>query len=545
MNATIESASVRIFSNESVENIDTLLSNYQFGEAETLIYSLIDQIKDSFDHIPVSFTIKIASVLRKYAQFPLLHIFTSTIIDKEMDNFEIIRQYAQSKIELGKITDAISILSKNRKRIEYEQSLQQNSTGTLLNDELSETVGLLGRAYKQLYINAQPNSEEERLYDLGKAIENYKFIYEKGIGDYLWHGVNYLALLTVDKRIREKSRTCISQQAEKVANDIFEKIEYRINQNVLTAWDYANLIELSLAKGKNKDAIMHTRSYIHFQNTSVFNIHSTIRQLKEIWFLDESSSPGSEILSLLTTKLAQTGGIKMSITSIPKAIQNLEKVWRTTQYQPISWMIDALKKSLCVARIGRNKYQGIGTGFLLDGSMIAPSLQDIPLLLTNAHVINESFLSKVFNEKGFKAYFPISITDHNEFIEVGIIKEIWKSPEHELDTALLLLEMPLKDRTPLKFVNTVSTTEDDRVNIIGYPFGENMKVSLQDNKVVALEEKTLLYRTPTDPGSSGSPVFDQEWNVVGLHSRSNNHYRANQGIRIDRIVDKIRQTFNN
>jgi hypothetical protein len=62
-------------------------------------------------------------------------------------------------------------------------------------------------------------------------------------------------------------------------------------------------------------------------------------------------------------------------------------------------------------------------------------------------------------------------------------------------------------------------------------------------KLLACNETLLHYRTPTEPGSSGSPVFEPEdWRVVGLHHRGSatmpridgqeGAYQANEGIAI-------------
>lgn len=55
------------------------------------------------------------------------------------------------------------------------------------------------------------------------------------------------------------------------------------------------------------------------------------------------------------------------------------------------------------------------------------------------------------------------------------------------------------------------------VNIIQHPRGGHKQVALRNNLVVRGDRHELLYLTDTDVGSSGSPVCDDSWQVVGLH----------------------------
>lgn len=87
---------------------------------------------------------------------------------------------------------------------------------------------------------------------------------------------------------------------------------------------------------------------------------------------------------------------------------------------------------------------------------------------------------------------------------------------------------------------------DDRVYIIQHPYGLPKKVAFQHNLVRAVFEDRFQYWTDTDIGSSGSPVFDEQWRVVGLHHFSVKAPETdrisvrNQGRRIDRVVARIR-----
>jgi len=64
------------------------------------------------------------------------------------------------------------------------------------------------------------------------------------------------------------------------------------------------------------------------------------------------------------------------------------------------------------------------------------------------------------------------------------------------------------------------------VILIGHPNGDSLSFSVSDNEVVDHEldddprdhPRRIHYRAPTEPGSSGSPVFHHETlEVVGVH----------------------------
>ena len=61
-------------------------------------------------------------------------------------------------------------------------------------------------------------------------------------------------------------------------------------------------------------------------------------------------------------------------------------------------------------------------------------------------------------------------------------------------------------------------------------------------------ETHLHYRAPTEGGSSGSPVFEEQWKLIGLHHAGGSTmprlngkgtYEANEALRIDEIRDAI------
>jgi hypothetical protein len=93
-----------------------------------------------------------------------------------------------------------------------------------------------------------------------------------------------------------------------------------------------------------------------------------------------------------------------------------------------------------------------------------------------------------------------------------------------------------------------SVKAGDRVNIIQHPGGMAKRVSLHSNVVVFVGGNRVQYLTDTEPGSSGSPVFDAKWNVVAIHHSGGwlpepgatdptKQYFRNEGILVDALLD--------
>ncbi|MGE2731259.1 endonuclease [Mycolicibacterium vaccae] len=75
------------------------------------------------------------------------------------------------------------------------------------------------------------------------------------------------------------------------------------------------------------------------------------------------------------------------------------------------------------------------------------------------------------------------------------------------------------------------------MNIVQHPNGEPKQLALRENKLVDVLDLFLHYETDTAPGSSGSPVFNDQWEVVALHHSgvpkrdANGDYVADDGSR--------------
>ncbi|WP_181783439.1 trypsin-like serine peptidase [Pseudonocardia pini] len=85
------------------------------------------------------------------------------------------------------------------------------------------------------------------------------------------------------------------------------------------------------------------------------------------------------------------------------------------------------------------------------------------------------------------------------------------------------------------------------VNVVGHPDGRPKEIAIRENQLVNQLPDFLHYRTDTQPGNSGSPVFNDQWEVVALHhsgvrdpAGGPDDWIANEGARISRVMEDLR-----
>jgi Trypsin-like peptidase domain len=85
---------------------------------------------------------------------------------------------------------------------------------------------------------------------------------------------------------------------------------------------------------------------------------------------------------------------------------------------------------------------------------------------------------------------------------------------------------------------------DGPILIVQHPQGTPMKLAMDTQAVIGLNGNgtRLNYRTNTDPGSSGSPVFTMDWDIVALHHSGDPAWvnpTYNQGVPIELVRQRI------
>lgn len=94
-----------------------------------------------------------------------------------------------------------------------------------------------------------------------------------------------------------------------------------------------------------------------------------------------------------------------------------------------------------------------------------------------------------------------------------------------------------------------SIEKNQRVSIIQHPNGLHKQIAIHHNYVRYVDENIIQYLTDTLPGSSGSPVFDDNWNLIALHHSGGNIREPgtkriafrNEGIHINKVIEGLKE----
>jgi endonuclease G, mitochondrial len=221
----------------------------------------------------------------------------------------------------------------------------------------------------------------------------------------------------------------------------------------------------------------------------------------------------------------------------------LERILVTDDLLGVGYLEGGIAASRAVARVvirdERDRVVGFGTG-----SMVSPQL-----LLTNHHVLgNVAVASHARVQFDFQDGFDGQAVPVTEF---GLDPDRFFLADKALDFALVAVRA-----TPAALSrfghNKLMGAEGkaiagDFVTIIQHPGGEKKQIALRENRIVDVLDQFLHYETDTEPGSSGSPVFNDQWEVVALHHAAvpaPDHDElggwVNEGLRVSRLLAFLR-----
>jgi len=325
--------------------------------------------------------------------------------------------------------------------------------------------------------------------------------------------MNFLTELVATGKIKE-AITILRNAAGPISSDLEQKA-------ILISSQYIGLVN-----DRNQGLISYENATIS-QNkikNSLLNIINDIPQEIKIAKMMGAFTQKAETLS--PDKAEVNKLLKQTERQLPQSDDELEKIIGQNNLVRIAWLTKALNASKSVCRIiinhgGRRHY---GTGFLLKGGY----------LLTNNHVIpNKSLLENALVEFNYKEDIQGELEPLQRYtFEPGFYLTSPKprpggNPQTgHLDYTLVKLQENGKVKLDqwgfLQLETDLTPVLNDPVNIIQHPKGEAQHLAITANNVVSIWDHYLFYKADTMPGSSGSPVFDQNWKVIALHHAGKN-----------------------
>lgn len=246
--------------------------------------------------------------------------------------------------------------------------------------------------------------------------------------------------------------------------------------------------------------------------------------------------------------------------SFGRDVLGLERLIGRNNLTPVAFLEEGVLAARPVGRITvRGPGGGHGTGFL-----ISPAL-----LLTNHHVLGDP-------EEAARSEVAFAFQDG---VDGGpLVPAVFRLEpqrffvtDQGLDFSLVAVAPRGTQGEALSSFGRLTLSEaqgkvviGEFVNIVQHPRGEPKQLALRDNQVVDVLDDFLHYECDTQPGSSGSPVFNDQWEVVALHhsavpktdeqgrplsvdgtvwqpdmGEQRLAWKANEGVRISRVLGAL------
>ncbi|MBV6626583.1 MAG: trypsin-like peptidase domain-containing protein [Rivularia sp. (in: Bacteria)] len=257
------------------------------------------------------------------------------------------------------------------------------------------------------------------------------------------------------------------------------------------------------------------------------------------------ANPGNPSLFIIAQELNLT----ISLPSQLSKVGGLEKiVKKTNSFLDVNtWRekLGTIEAQVCRIEITKkNNFQSFGTGFL-----IAPNV-----VITNYHVI-EPVISENATPENVILRFDYKQLEGkviNKGTEYRLDVDDWlidKSPytdnslptADELDYALLRIDAVAGEESIAN--NSVPDTPhrgwiklpdsldyqflpETPLLIVQHPEAQPLKLAFDTDAIISVNENgtVVKYKTNTEGGSSGSPCFDINWNLVALHHSGDPNY---------------------
>lgn len=493
-------------------------------------------------------------------------------------DISVSKHHAQALINLGGLEDAEDIIAAALNRATGLRPASPSERDVAARETV-ELRGLFARTAKARFVRLRETlpagplaaADSEAAHECGQllamATQRYAAEYAADRERY-WHGINAVALQAraVREHCREPSPEFLQHARDLIAL-LTPKAGYGAgyDSDEDMPWILASLSEAHLALGEDcAGARLWLDRLLAHPKADPFNFASYARQLREIWQGD-ALKPERDCASQLAYVLLQyqhenCGTVTLSscqLDDLRKGQTPFEKNFSNATGLNFGRIATACDSIGCV---GTATGKREGTGFLIDLAELREGAPNELVFVTNAHVISDTYAKAALRSEEAWISFDMETIVERRVVERYRVKEVIFSSEpgdfavpigerEKLDITIVRL-----DRVPARARGLRLRRDLPAVNmpayVIGHPCGRDLEVSVKDSDLLETDPLPRLfhYRTPTDHGSSGSPVFNDQWEVIGVHHAGNRRapkltgpgfHDANEGIALDALCRKL------
>ena len=258
-------------------------------------------------------------------------------------------------------------------------------------------------------------------------------------------------------------------------------------------------------------------------STAVGSIRNTIEKIQQGCPLDAEPQEKRKVERIAAVaKVGMADARRLARNEDPKALgltgESLAKAeaiqGKTVDYLGVAWLEAGRIASRAVARVLFADGSANGTGFLVSNR----------LLLTNNHVLADpNSAAQGIVEFSYELALGSKTPKAVRFrLSPGIFFET--DSRDDLDFTIVALGDALTSGAMLTDFGSCPLSASaakhlvgEQVNVIEHPDGDYKQIVVRESRIVHRGDTVLHYLADTEPGSSGSPVFNDQWQTVALH----------------------------
>jgi len=332
------------------------LDEFDFEQSTELCDQLIAHLQGRDSPYPICAANEVLQMLQKKQLFKQVIKTAEQFLQSGSGDPVIQKRYAQALIETAHYTAAINVLNSLATQCQKEKN----------DGELAEAKGLLGRVYKQIYINAAASGTPVGGWvknALMQSFDIYKSEYTRN-NNLRWHGVNAIALWHRGTK-DGLGLPCSRDEIGKISADVLAAIEppqdesAKATQSRPDMWSMATAAEICLATGDHQRALDWIFEYVDdsHSHSDAFEVGSTLRQFEQVWQLSEDDPDQSRILQVLRAALLKRKGGSISLDKPQSDLATIdgmlsdssfEAVLGTERFKNLKWLKKGFERAQCV-----------------------------------------------------------------------------------------------------------------------------------------------------------------------------------------------------